>query len=317
MPDESEIERRSVPLFELNRRGWWGGRAKVAKAVILEFQRSSQPLSPYGLAGLLIDRGVYRGRRKRALVSHVRNVVKGMASRSVVEFAGMAPGKKWGMQETYRLTAYGRMVSRLLLIGDPPPPADEQRQALLDFITKYCKTGSRLTDFDFDVMIEMLNGEYLGTLIRFFQFGVIQFSVGSLTRPSKGWIRNLDETWTWLMGFPDDDPVYARAFLKVFGSLPEDGKRIISMYVKTRRERDWLLGIPPDERYVEAVARGGDLVHLPMRCLKCRETVVAEKSVEGMYRDVAMAAQTRCPKCGSALGWPKWDPWYVEGTGKV
>ncbi len=201
------------------------------------------------------------------------------------------------------------MIASFLLLGDSERPTRERaRQVILDFIIKYCKTGNMFTDFDFDVMTEMLGSRGVEVLTEFFQLGVLYRSVSTLRRPTPD--------WTTYLNFPEY-PDYVKAFLKVFGSLPEDRKRAIAIYVKTRLERDWLLGIPPDEKYIHAVAQGGELVHLPMRCPKCRGTVVVAKGVEEMYRDVARGLLAKCPKCGSVLGRPRWVPWYGEWTGRV
>jgi hypothetical protein len=142
------------------------------------------------------------------------------------------------------------------------------------------------------------------------------FSVGSLRRPTPGWIRHLSELWTAYLNFPEE-PGYAEAFLDVFGRLPKELKKTVAIYVKTRIERDWLLGIPPRTGYLRAIVRGGENVHLPRECPKCKKFVVLEKSVEKMYRDVAARVRTNCPKCGSIHDVPEWVPWYWEATGKA
>jgi len=317
LPDEDDDGKRTVPLLGLNERGQYRRRSKVTKAVLLEFRRTSLPLAPYELAGLLIERGVYKGRRKRNLVTHMKNLLRALASRSVLESAGVVPAKISGTQEAYRLTAYGRMIAWILLLDESERPTrKEARRAILDFMTEYCKTGNMFTDFDFDVMIEMLGTEDLGVLTEFFQFGMIYRNFDTLRRPTPGWIRYLGEMWTSYLNFPGY-PGYAKAFLTVFSLLPEDKKRAIAMYVKTRLERDWLLGIPPEKRYICAVAKGGELVHLPMLCPKCGEIIVVEKGVEKMYRDVSRSLRAKCPRCGSVLRMPKWVPWYFEGMGMV
>jgi ribosomal protein S27AE len=89
------------------------------------------------------------------------------------------------------------------------------------------------------------------------------------------------------------------------------------MYVKTRLERDWLLGMLPDKKYIRAVAQGGELVHLPTLCPKCGESAVAARSVEELYGAIAGGLHAKCPKCGAVLGTPRWAPWNLSSGGKV
>ena len=87
-------------------------------------------------------------------------------------------------------------------------------------------------------------------------------------------------------------------------------RKTVRAYVKTRLERDWLLGIPPAEKYVRAIEKGGEPVHLPRDCPECKDMVVLEESVEMLYEKAAANEDDMCPNCGSKVGSVRWQPWY-------
>lgn len=307
---------RAIPLFDKTRGKLWE-RSRINQAILRELGRAGKPLGPYGVSKMVIEAGAYRRFVKpKKIRSHVANVLEGMELRSAVRFAGEAPSQKYGENATYELTAYGRMLVSTLIEGQAAANPEEQRKDVLKFMDEYCKTDNPFVRFDFEIMERMLERGDLDLVVKFFKITVENFSVGSLRRPTPGWIRHLGELWTAYLYF-SDDPGYARAFLDVYWGIPEPRRKNIVRYVKTRLERDWLLGIPPAPAYIRAVVRGGDSVHLPRECPKCEEFVVLKKSVEKMYSDIVGRVRSRCPKCGSILRTPSWIPWYWEGTGEV
>lgn len=313
---------RAVPLFdktrnERGRKVLWE-RARINQAILEVLGRAGRPMGPYEVSKKVIEAGAYRRSVKpKGIYSHVCDALEGMERRSAVRLVGKAPSEGHGSNETYELTAYGRMLVSTLIVGRASAiDLEEQRRDILEFIEEYCKTNNPFVCFDFDVMERMLERGDLDFVIKFFRITVENFSVGSLRRPTPGWIRHLGEMWTAYLNFPEE-PGYARAFLDVYRGLPQSRRKSVARYVKTRMERDWLLGIPPDQAYIQAVVRGGESVHLPRECPRCERVVVLAKSVDEMYSDIANGVRPRCRRCGSRLREPTWVPWYWEGTGKV
>lgn len=310
--------------FRENARGEWLKQAKVYRRIMKVLWKSPAPLPPYKLSGDLVESGLYRGTlKKRDVLSNVKGVLGRMDRASVVKRAGMVPAMKYGTQQTYRLSPYGRLITSLLLFQENEIPGgsgevvdpEDMRKDILAFV-RACRTaGNSFVDFDFRVMLEMIAQGDTPIVVKFFQYALLSYLWDDLRGPTPDWVRYLADMWTTYLHY-SEDPGYARSVLKVLDSLEEGPRKVVALYLKTRLELDWFMGTLPDGQYLEAIARGGSSVRVPRSCPKCKRRVVLKKSVQQLYRDMAREARDKCPKCGSILGMVKWIPWYYGGEGR-
>lgn len=182
------------------------GRIHREQAALL--QLSDGPLARFELARRVVNAGAYGRKLKiKRVYSHIKDVVKGMESRMIVEPSGQVPTKKSGSQETWGLTAYGRLIASTVFFNDKDvlalSPA-KLRADILAFIEEYGNGDNLFVRFDFEVMKSMLEDGDLEILAKFFWIGVQFFSVDDLRRPTPGWIRYLGEMWTAYLNFPAD-----------------------------------------------------------------------------------------------------------------
>ena len=75
---------------------------------------------------------------------------------------------------------------------------------------------------------------------------------------------------------PSDRKAHARASLKVLPSLSPEQKEYIELLFKTALEREYLFR-EPDIDYVQAMLKGGKLVHIPLWCTACKAKWIVEK----------------------------------------
>jgi hypothetical protein len=292
---------KPIPLFEKNSRGAPSHSSLVHQALLREFYMQKGPITPNDLTKRVLEAGGVYSREKKVnqVLTHIKELLDNMLALRIIEQVGKVPAKKFGMQNTYSLTTTGKMIVACLFPFDPKD--EKAKAARADAAKRYimleCKKGNTVTDFSYDIMLEMIDAGYIEAVKIFLAqiaLLVCQNRVFELYDPL--FLDQMGNSWIQSR-LPEEQEACARAFLKVLRALPKKQRRWIEMREKYERELRDVRRVP-DQDYVRALLAGGELVNIPLWCLKCETKFVARKSVEKIYQDLLNHTQVCCPMCG-------------------
>jgi len=280
----------------------------VHREILRELDESPGPLTPTELSRRLIQAGVAYSQETKVnrVLTYIKQILRSMNEARLIEVAGQVPGKKYGTQNSYSLTPFGRMSVSLLLSSGK---RNEQRLVndVKQYLTVTCKKGVPLTDFPHDVMLEMINGGCPAPVIYNFALTAV-FALNSMEGLHSFDSASLEVAWSSLIeqGRSEWKLAYAKAFLKTFRLLPEKTRFYLAMVEKFQRERKYLQTNPGLD-FIRAIEENDGLIHIPLRCNSCMNDVLVKRAIDQIYERIITGERDQCPKCSQELVEPPYN----------